>query len=286
MGGAVAALTIRNDLAVGCHARVRIHLLQLVGRLELALRGQISGPFDVDGVWNRAAALGANGGAAVLAVAPGIDDHRIRPRDRISNLAPRRQCMRFAPARPLACRRWSGVARDWQPGPRPRPKPAIEHAGRRVAEVLEKPESSRGANARLLVVRDDRRRGVDAMDCEHMLDHPHERVERRRIRVGQAQTPQIDMNRPGDVTGDVGIRRAQVEDQRSGVLRPLELDGQLARSNQQLRVDVPFHSRNRTTGASLTIHRRWRQAKPFTAECAEPAENSGMASFPAPARCG
>ena len=113
--------------------------------------------------------------------------------------------------------------------------------------------------------------GVDAVDCEHVLDHPHERVERRRIGVGQAQTPQIDLDRPGDVPGDVGVRGAQVEDQRSGRLRPLELGGQLARCNQQLRVGVPFHSRNRTTGASRdhsstlasrkASHRRERRAR-------------------------
>ena len=86
-----------------------------------------------------------------------------------------------------------------RPAARPGAEAAVEQPHARVAEVLEEPERARGAHARLLVVDDDRRRRVDAVDREHVLDHPHERLERRRIGVDQADAPQIEVDGAGDV---------------------------------------------------------------------------------------
>ena len=73
-----------------------------------------------------------------------------------------------------------------------------------MAEVLEEPERARGAHARLLVVDDDRGCRIDAVHGEHVLDHPHEGLERRRVGVDQAHAPQVEVDRARNVAGGIG----------------------------------------------------------------------------------
>ena len=104
-----------------------------------------------------------------------------------------------------------------KPRTRPRGEPTVQHLNGRVSEVLEKPECARGAHARLIVVDDDRRRGIDAAQVEEMIDHPHERAERRRIGIDQRHAPQIEVDGARNVTVREILRRTQVQDQRRPV---------------------------------------------------------------------
>jgi hypothetical protein len=76
-----------------------------------------------------------------------------------------------------------------------------------MAEILEKPE-------RLIVVDDHRRGRIHAVDGEHMLDHPDEGFEWRRVGVDEAHTPQVEMDGSGNVTRRIRVRRPQIQQQR------------------------------------------------------------------------
>ncbi len=157
MGGAVAALAVRQHFAVGRDARALVHLPQFGRRLEGAVRAEVPRPFDVDGAGYRAAALRADGRAAVLAVASRVEDHRI-PRCRWPIFTSRQVAIvcELARAGPVARRRRRSITRNRQSGPAPGAESAVEQPHRRMAEILEEPERARRADAGLLVVDDDR----------------------------------------------------------------------------------------------------------------------------------
>ena len=110
-----------------------------------------------------------------------------------------------------------------------------------MAEVLEKPEGAGGTNPGLIVVDDDRRRRLHAASREQVLDHPHERLERRRVGVDQADAEEIEMNGAGDVSGGVGVGRPEIEEQGTGRARLADDARQFLGRDQQLGVRIPFH---------------------------------------------
>ena len=93
----------------------------------------------------------------------------------------------------------------------------------------------------MLVVHDDTPPAIDAMAGEHVFDHPHEGVERGRIGIDQAHTPEVQVHGSGHVPLRVRVRRPQVEDQRPRRLRTRDDPGEFARRNQQVRVRVTLH---------------------------------------------
>ena len=83
-----------------------------------------------------------------------------------------------------------------------------------MAEILEEPERARGADAGLLVVDDDRDVVASTPCIASTCSIIHMNAfEGSGIRVRQAHTPQIEMERTRDVTRGVGIRWPEVEDQ-------------------------------------------------------------------------
>ena len=121
------------------------------------------------------------------------------------------------------------------------PNPPSSSRTDAMAEVLEKPERAGGANPRLIVVDDDRRRRLDAAGREQVLDHPHERLERRRVGVDEADAEQIEMNGAVDVSGGVGLGRPEVDEQGTGRARLADGSRQFLGRDQQLGVRIPFH---------------------------------------------
>src|SRR5262245_13229334 len=135
MGCTIAALAICDDLAIGGHARVAVHLLEIGGRLEVALGRQIARPLDMDGARNCSAAPGAHGCSAVFAVGSRVEDDGVLARQRIPDVAPRRQRPLDALAGPIACRRRARVAGRRTVLARPRAESTVEQAYRRMSEV-------------------------------------------------------------------------------------------------------------------------------------------------------
>ena len=141
----------------------------------------------------------ADGRAAVLAVAARVEDDGVAAGR--SRRARRCQVAIAARRASRSTRVAAGGAASRVTGNPPRvhaPNPPSSSRTDGMAEVLEKPERARRAHAGLLVVDDDRRRRVDAARGEQVLDHPHERLERRRVGVDQADAEQIEVDaRPG-----------------------------------------------------------------------------------------
>ena len=106
-----------------------------------------------------------------------------------------------------------------------------------MTEELEKPERTRGANAGIAVVDHDRTIGRDATRRQEVLDHPEERLERRRIGIGQADAEEIEVHRVSQVPLGKQFRGAQIDERRAPALI-LELAGEFARTDQELRVRV------------------------------------------------
>jgi len=50
-----------------------------------------------------------------------------------------------------------------------------------------------------------------------MRDHPHERAQRRIVRIDQAHAPQIEMHRAWKMSGRKGFCRPPVDDERRPV---------------------------------------------------------------------
>ena len=133
---------------------------------------------------------------------------------------------------------------------RPRAEPAVEQPHRRMAEMLEEPERAGGANART-----DRRRrrsasSPDPAAREQVLDDPHERLQRRRVGVDQADAEQVEVDCAADVSRGVGIGRPQVDEQGTGPARLADGPRQFLGRDQQLGVRIPFHPGDRTTVAN------------------------------------
>src|SRR5919109_301707 len=104
------------------------------------------------------------------------------------DVTPGRNRADLARTGPIALGRRGCLTRNRKPRSRPGAKAAVEHTYRWVTEILQEPEGPRRANSRVLVVHDDRPRRVDTVNREHVLDHPHERVERSGIRVDEAHS--------------------------------------------------------------------------------------------------
>jgi hypothetical protein len=77
--------------------------------------------------------------------------------------------------------------------------------------MFQKPEGASRSNTGLLVVHDNGSGSIDAVHGEDVLDHPHECFQRRRVRVDQADAPQIEVDRRRDVSGSVRLGRTQIE---------------------------------------------------------------------------
>ena len=61
------------------------------------------------------------------------------------------------------------------------------------------------------------------------------------------------MDGAGNVSGGIVLGRPEVEDERPRRLAARKLGGKRARRNQQLRVRVAFHLRNRPTGPAWLV---------------------------------
>ena len=66
---------------------------------------------------------------------------------------------------------------------------------------------------------------IHPAQVEEVVDHPHERAQRRRIGVDQRDAPQVEVHRARDVAGGEILRRSQVEDQRAAVAAELLGEG-------------------------------------------------------------
>jgi hypothetical protein len=82
-----------------------------------------------------------------------------------------------------------------------------------MSEVLEEPEGARGTETGLIVVDDDRRIRGHAAQVEQVIDHPHERLQRRRVGVDQRDAPQIEVDGAWDMTGGEILRRPKIDDE-------------------------------------------------------------------------
>src|SRR6185503_10232346 len=94
-------------------------------------------------------------------------------------------------------------------------------------------------HARLLVVDHDRRRSLDAAQLEQVIDHPHERPERRRIGVDERHAPEIEVHRAGNVAGGEVFRRTEIDQE--GFRRLFERRAQGVRRGQQMGIGVVGH---------------------------------------------
>ena len=169
-----------------------------------------------------------------------VSSRTLRLADRAAHVLPGRDGLRHARPLPLADRRRRRLARNRKPSlsrRRTRRRAAAPTDGRSI----EKPERAGGANARLIVVDNDRRRRLDAASREQVLDHPHERLERRRVGVDQADAEEVEMNGAGDVSGGVGLGRPEIEEQGAGRARLADDSRQFLGRDQQLGVRIPFH---------------------------------------------
>ena len=125
-----------------------------------------------------------------------------------------------------------------------------------MAEVLEKPERTRRPNARLLVVHHDRRRSLDAVHGQHVLDHPHEGLQRRGIGIDQAHAPQVDVDRAGDVPRGIRLGWPQIEQQRRRGARAVEDRRQLVGTHDEVRIRVALHNRESYYFSSFQVDRQ------------------------------
>ena len=102
-------------------------------------------------------------------------------------------------------------------------RPALVHAAEAavqngrlpVAEILEKPEGARRANAGVGFVDDDRTIGRHAAKREQVANHPHEGAERRVARVDQAHAPEIEVHRAGNMADGKRLGRPDVDHERA-----------------------------------------------------------------------
>ena len=76
-----------------------------------------------------------------------------------------------------------------------------------------------------------------------MIDHPHEGLERRGIRVDERHAPEVEVHRAGDVAVREIFGRTQIDDDRLSLA--LERGGQVARLREQLRIRISLHAIDR-----------------------------------------
>src|SRR5687768_10806098 len=147
MRGAITALAVGHDLALGTDAGPLVHRLQLIGSLEGAVGCEVVRPFEMDGPGDGAAARGSHRCAAILAIAARIEDDRVFTTEAIVDVAPARENGVVARAGPVGRLRLYGLLCDRQAFFPPRVEPAIEQACVWMAEKFEKPECACRTNA-------------------------------------------------------------------------------------------------------------------------------------------
>src|SRR5207245_11618785 len=110
--GAIAALAVGDDLALGRDARLRVHRAQLADGTVAAVAGEIARPLDVDGPGNRTAARGADELASVLGAGADVDDRHVGTIDRSEDVLDGGEPLRMALDGELRGRGLDGVARE------------------------------------------------------------------------------------------------------------------------------------------------------------------------------
>ncbi len=117
-----------------------------------------------------------------------------------------------------------------------------------MTKVFQEPECAGRANARLFVVYDDWRGRIDPVHGKHVLDHPHECCERRRIGINEADPPEVEMDCARDVTRRIRLWWSEIEHQRRRHSTWLEQRRQIARAQHEMRVRVAVHDRQSYKG--------------------------------------
>ena len=117
-------------------------------------------------------------------------------------------------ARPVRRDRRHRLGREREAGRAPRAGAAVEQPQRGMAEVVEEPEHARGPDVGGVAVDEHGAIVGYPAESEHVLDHPEERRERRRIGVDQAEAPQVQVHGAGQVAGGERLGGAHVEDER------------------------------------------------------------------------
>src|SRR5581483_2460832 len=136
--------------------------------------------------------------------------------------------------RPL---RRNGVGRYWITGFFPCLYTAVEHGDFLVAEVFQEPQAARRLHSGIFLVENDLRIEVDAAQLEEVRDHRHERGERRRARVDEADAEEIEMDRAGNVALRIDLGLARIDHAQIG---GAELRFELLGSCEQLGTGVRF----------------------------------------------
>src|SRR5580698_102553 len=90
VGGAVAALAIRNDLALRIEAEALEFLAQLRGRFEAAVGGEVVGPVAMDRTGDRARMFGADPLAEIFLVGTHVENLHARASNMLDDIAARR----------------------------------------------------------------------------------------------------------------------------------------------------------------------------------------------------
>src|SRR5258708_24507751 len=150
MGGAIAALAIRDAFLVGHDARLLVHRTKLRLWLERAVGGQVTRPLDVHGAGDGASALRPDDRAVVFAVAAGIEDHDVGTAEPVFHVTPCCDRLLLRYAGPAALGRRRCLACHGQPGACPGTEAAVENLHARMPEVFEEPECAGGPHPRLL----------------------------------------------------------------------------------------------------------------------------------------
>src|SRR5688572_24243480 len=112
MRGAVPALAVGDDVAIGRNASPRVHLPELVGGLVATVGRQVLFPFEMHGARDGSAALRSHRLAVILRVASGINDRRGRPAKLCGDVLPARHLRWIGRAMPIARDRRSDIGRQ------------------------------------------------------------------------------------------------------------------------------------------------------------------------------
>src|SRR6187431_1452692 len=137
MRGAVPALAVGDDFAIGRHACASVHDPQLVRALERAVRREVVRPLEMNRSRHRAASRGPDSRAAVLAIAPRIEYLGIWTVEPIGHVAPPGEDLLVAPAGPAGRRRLRRVLREGLPFADPGIETPVEDACVGMPEIFE-----------------------------------------------------------------------------------------------------------------------------------------------------
>src|SRR5581483_3041269 len=255
---AVAALAVGDDFFVRRDAGLLVHGFQLGVGFKSAVGGDVVRPLDVHRARNRAAARRAHVGAEVFAPPAGIEDGNGFFVERAKHVVGARQ--HLAPLggfehRRFGCGSFRGHRRA---GGFPGLETAVEHFDIRMPVIFQKPQAARRAHAGVVLVKDDFFRFADTAQLEHVMDHEHERLERRVAGVDEAQAEKIEMGRAGDMAAGVVFGRTHVDDTE---IFPAELWQQFAHGREQGCARVLLFHRLPITLVEMALQiMRWRAA--------------------------